>query len=114
MATEPTQNRGTPTTAADAIQAQILLDQCHNLIGERDYRGATASAQKATELVGHQPGPYIALGEAMTGMESHQQAVEAYNQAYQRAEPELRYEILVGRAYSKHCTGDHRGFVTVG
>ena len=47
----------------------------------------------------------------MTGMECHQQAVEAYNEAYQRAEPELSYEILVGRAYSKYCTGDRRGSI---
>ena len=111
MPTEPAQERRTPATAADAIQAQILLDRCHDLIGEQDYQGAAAAAQQAIDLVPNQPAPYIALAETMAGMGSQQRAVEAYDKAYQRAQPDRRYEILKGRAYNKHGTGDYIGTI---
>ena len=111
MPTEPTRQLGTSPTAADAIQAQLLLHRCHNLIGDRDYPGAAAAAQQAIDLVPNQPDPYVALAEAMASMESHEHAVEAYDEAYQRSRPDRRYEILKGRAYNKHCNGDFIGTI---
>ena len=111
MPTEPTQERGTPPTAAAATQAQTLLDQCHKLIGGPNHQGAASAAQQAIALVPDQPAPYIALAEAMVGMGSHRRAVEAYNEAYQRTQPDRRYEILKGRAYNKHRIGDLIGSI---
>ena len=111
MPTEPRHERGTSVTAADAIKAQLLLDQCHDLIGERDYEEAATAAQEAIRLVPNLPDPYVALAEAMVGMGFHQHAVEAYNEAYQRAQPEKRYEILKGRAYNRHRIGDCIGSI---
>ena len=93
------------------IQAQILLDRCHDLIGEQDYQGADGAAQQAIDLVPKQPAPYIALAEAIASMDCHEHAVEAYDEAYQRTQPDRRYEILKGRAYNKHCTGDYIGTI---
>ena len=112
MPTEPKHELGTSVTpAADAIQAQLLLDRCHDLIGEHDHQGAATAAQEAIELIPNLPDPYVALAEAMVGMGSHQRAVEAYTEAYQRAEADKRYEILKGRAYNKHRAGDHIGSI---
>ncbi len=111
MATEPKRELGTPATKTDATQAQLLLDRCHDLIGERDYQGAAAAAQQAIDLVPNQPGPYIALAEAMVGMGSHRRAVDAYTKAYRCTKPRLRYDILKGRAYNKHCSGDYIGAI---
>ena len=61
MPTEPKYELGTSPTTADAIQAQTLLDQRHDLIGERDYQGSAAAAQQAIKLVPNQPALYIAL-----------------------------------------------------
>ena len=111
MPTEPIQDRGTLGTAADAIQAQILLDQCHDLIGGGDYQGAADAAQQAIKLVPNQPDPYVALAEARVGMGSHERAVDAYSEAYQRTKPDRRYEILKGRAYNKHHVSDYIGSI---
>ena len=111
MPTEPIHQLGTSATTADAIQAQLLLDQCHDLIGEQNYQGAAAAAQQAIDLVPNQPDPYIAMAEAMVSMGSHEHAVEAYDEAYQRTQPEQRYEILKGRAYNKHRVGDRIGAI---
>ena len=111
MPTEPTNQFGTAVTAGYAIQAQLLLDRCHDLIGERDYHGSAAAARQAINLVPNLPDPYIALAEAMVGMGSHQRAVEAYSEAYRRARPDKQYEILKGRAYNKHRSGDYIGSI---
>ena len=87
MPTEPDNERRTSATTAAAIQAQLLLDQCHDLISERDYQGAAAADQQAIKLVPDQPDPYIALVEARVGMGSHQRAVEACSEAYRRTSP---------------------------
>ena len=110
MTTEPKQPTE-PSATADAIQAQLLLDCCHNLIRQRDYRGAAAAAQEAIDLVPNLPDPYIALAEAMVGMEAHESAVDAYSEAYRRSQGDRRYEILKGRAYNKHRIGDHIGSI---
>ena len=47
------------------------------------------------------------MAEAMTSMDCHEHAVEAYTGAYRRAQPEKWYEILKGLGYNKHCNGDH-------
>ena len=111
MSTEPTHQLGTSITAADAGQAQLLLDRCHDLISERDYQGAAAAAQQAIDLVPDLPDPYIAMAEAMVGMGAHERAVEAYSEAYRRAGPDKRFEILKGRAYNKHRAGDYIGSI---
>ena len=111
MPTEPTSQLGTSPTAADAIQAQLLLDRCHDLISERDHQGAAAAAQEAIDLVPTLPDPYLALAEAMASMDCHEHAVEAYDEAYQRTQPDKRYEILTGRAYNKHCNADYIGTI---
>lgn len=106
MPTGPTHQLGTAVTAAEAVQAQLLLDRCHDLIGERNYQGA-AAAQKAIELVPNLPDPYIALAEAMVGMGAHERAVDAYTGAYRRAQRDKQFEILKSRAYNKHRVGDY-------
>ena len=111
MPTEPKHERETSVSTADAVQAQRLLDWCHDLIGERDYKSAAAAAQQAIDLVPNLPDPYLALAEAMVGMGSHERAVEAYNEADQRTQPDKRYEILKGRAYNKHRIGDCIGSI---
>ena len=37
--------------------------------------------------------------------------MEGYDSAYQRTRSDQRYEILKGRAYNKHCIGDHIGAI---
>ena len=64
MPTEPAQERRTPATAADVIQAQILLDRCHDLIGERDYSGAAAARATHTTQDGtNRPVPSHPAGQ---------------------------------------------------
>lgn len=111
MPIEPIHELETSATAADSIQAQLLLDRCHDLIGENDYRSAAAAAQQSIDLVPNQPDPYIAMAEAMVGMSAHERAVEAYDEAYERTKPALRYEILKGRAYNKHCSENYIGAI---
>lgn len=111
MSTEPTHERGTSPTAADTIQAQLLLDRCNDLIGDQDYPRAAAAAQQAIDLVPNQPDPYVVMAEAMVGMDYHEHAVEAYDQAHQPSRPDQRYEILTGHAYSTHCNGDYSGTI---
>ena len=111
MSTEPKHERGTAATTAAANQAQLLLDHCHDLIGKQDYTGAATAAQEAINLVPNLPDPYVALAEAMVGMGAHESAVEAYTEAYQRAQPDKRYEILKGRAYNRHRVGDYIGSI---
>ena len=111
MPTQPRRELGTSPTTADAIQAQLLLDRCHDLIGAQDYRGAATAAQRAIDLVPKLPDPYVAMAEAMTSMDCHKNAVEAYDEAYQRTRPDRRYEILMGRAYNKHRIGDYIGAI---
>ena len=111
MPTEPDNERRTSATTAAAIQAQLLLHQCHDLISERDYQGAAAADQQAIKLVPDQPDPYIALVEARVGMGSHQRAVEACSEAYRRSQSDDRYEILKGRACNRHKVGDRIGSI---
>lgn len=47
----------------------------------------------------------------MASMDCHEHAVEAYDEAYPRTQPDKRYEILAGRAYNKHCIGDYIGAI---
>ena len=79
MSTEPTRHLGTSATADDTIQAQLLVDRCHDLMGVRDYRGAAATTQQGIDLVPNLPDPYVAMAEAMVGMDCHGHAVEAYD-----------------------------------
>ncbi len=111
MSTEPTQQLGASDTTADAVQAQLLLDQCHGHISERDYQGAVAAAQQAINLIPDLPDPYIALAEAMVGMGARERAVDAYTEAYQRAQPDKQFEILKVRAYNKYRIGDCIGSI---
>ena len=111
MSTEPTHQLRNAVTAADAVQTQLLLDQCYDLIGERDYSGAAAAAQQAIDLIPNLPDPYIALAEAMVGVGARERAVDAYTEAYQRARPDKQFEILKVRAYNKHRIGDHIGSI---
>ena len=111
MPNEPKHELGRSVSTADTSQAQLLLDQCHDLIGERDYSGAAAAAQRAMNLVPNLPDPYIALAEAMVGMGAHERAVDAYTEAYRRSQPEQPFEILKGRAYNKHLIGDYIGSI---
>ena len=41
----------------------------------------------------------------------NEHAVDAYTEAYQRTQPDKRYEILKGRAYNKHCVGHYIGAI---
>ena len=107
MPTEPTHQLGTSATSVDSIQAQFLLDHCHGLIGDQDYRGAAAPAQKAIDLVPNLPDPYV----AMASMDCHEHPVQAYDEAYQRTQPDKRHEILTGRTCNKHCYGDYIGTI---
>lgn len=111
MSTEPTQQLGASDTTDDAVQAQLLLDQCHDLIGERDYQGAVAAAQQAIDLAPNLPDPYIALAEAMVSMGARERAVDAYTEACQRAQPDKQFEILKVRAYNKYRIGDCIGSI---
>ena len=77
MSTEPTHQLGTAATPADATEARLLLDQCYDLIGERNYQDAAAAAQQDIDLMPNQPDPYVAMAEAMAGMDCHEHAVGA-------------------------------------
>ena len=111
MTTEPTQQLGTSPTPVGAIQVQLLPNRCQELIGDRDYPGAAAAGQQAINLVPNMSDPYVAMAEAMTSMSAHEHAVDAYDEAYQRAQPDKQYEILKGRACNKHCTGNYIGTI---
>ena len=111
MHDEPKWELGGSPDKADAMQAQILLDQWTELIDRQDYPAAAINAQQAIDLVPNQPEPYLALAETMSSMENHEHAVEAYDEAYQRSRPDKRYETLKGRAYNKHYNGDYTGAI---
>ncbi len=111
MPTEPTRLLGMSRASADAIPAQLLLDRCHDLIGDQDYPRAAAAAQQTTDPGPNQPNPYVAMAQAMTSMDCREHAVEVSDKAYQRTQPDKQYEILKGRAYTKHCNADYIGTI---
>ena len=47
----------------------------------------------------------------MVRMDRRERRVEASDKAYQRSRPDQRYEILTGRAYTKHCDRDYIGTI---